>query len=71
MTIRDIRVMQTYGWRAGDDGYERNIPVSWTIQVLRDGSDTFEDVTVLYREEETVPGSEGAAETKAGEIAGS
>lgn len=71
MTIRDIRVMQICGWRSGDDGYVRNIPVSWSIQVLRDGSDAFEDVPVLFRDEETVADSEGAAKAKAGEVSGS
>ena len=71
MTIREIRVVQVMGWRTGDDGRIRREPVSWTIQVLRDGSDTFEDVTVLYREEETVPDTKGAVKTKTGEIAGS
>ena len=71
MTIRDIRVVQLMGWRTGDDGRIRREPVNWTLQILRDGSDTFEDVKVLYCEEEADAVSENDTKAPPRDVAGS
>lgn len=71
MGIADIRVVQVMGWRQGEDGVRHYVPVSYSVQVLRDGELSFEDVPILWHDEDDEPPSKGAVEAAPGAFAGS
>lgn len=63
--IADLRVIQTMGWREGEDGASHYVPITYTIQVLRDGCDAYEDVQILLCDEDDHPPREVLAKAKA------
>ena len=53
--VIDLRVIQKLEWLDNEQGIKNLIATSYTIQFIREGSDEWEDVPVLFSEEESEP----------------